>query len=136
MLCVERSPLAPRRVYRALRSGKTRYDTNLDKGWANHITNIGPIQTVEPPSPSSPTGRVITISGDRMDDVDVSRCPPFHLLQELTRHRSSYLLRGFSSASNFAVRPILPSTKHPCLDTLLCLQMLLDHQVTWSPKRL
>ena len=72
MLQVEKSRFAPRRVYRALRNGKTRYDIELEKGWADHINNIAPIQTVESPSPISPTGRIITTSGAGLDDVDVS----------------------------------------------------------------
>ncbi|KAF4126551.1 putative flavoprotein CzcO associated with the cation diffusion facilitator CzcD [Geosmithia morbida] len=71
MLNVEKSPLAPRKVYRALRSGKTRYDTELEKGWADYIKNIAPIQTVESPSSNSANGRIITTSGETLDDVDV-----------------------------------------------------------------
>lgn len=72
MLCVKRSSLAPRRVYRSLRT-TPRYDTEQEKGWAEHINNVGPIQTFEPPSAHSNTGRIITVSGDSLDDVDVSQ---------------------------------------------------------------
>ncbi|KAJ4513919.1 monooxygenase [Exophiala dermatitidis] len=70
MLCVEQSPLAPLRVYRSLRS-KPRYDTEREKGWAEYITNVTPIRTVEAPSPTSTTGRIITVSEEILDDVDV-----------------------------------------------------------------
>ncbi|KAF1814418.1 formyltetrahydrofolate deformylase [Eremomyces bilateralis CBS 781.70] len=70
MLCVEESPLAPRRVYRSLRS-KPRYDTEREKGWTEYIKNVAPIRTVEPPSLDSGTGRIITVSEEILDDVDV-----------------------------------------------------------------
>lgn len=70
MLCVEQSPLAPRRIYRSLRS-KPRYDTEHEKGWSEHITNVAPIRTVEEPSATSTTGRLITVSDEILDDVDV-----------------------------------------------------------------
>lgn len=77
MLRVEESPLAPRRIYRSIRS-KPRYDTEHDKGWSEHITNVTPMRTVEPPSAHSATGRITTVSGEVLDDVDVSRFPPAH----------------------------------------------------------
>lgn len=74
MLCVEQSPLAPLHVYRSLRS-IPRYDTEHEKGWSEHITNVAPIRTVEPPSLNSATGRIITVSEEVLDDVDVSPLP-------------------------------------------------------------
>jgi hypothetical protein len=74
MLRVEQSPLAPLRVYRSLRS-KTRYDTQHEKGWSEHITNVAPMRIVEPPSSHSATGRIITVSEEVLDDVDVSSVP-------------------------------------------------------------
>lgn len=79
MLRVEKSPLAPLRVYRSLRS-KPRYDTEHEKGWSEHITNVTPIQRVEPPSPHSATGRIITVSEEILDDVDVSPIPLVRLI--------------------------------------------------------
>lgn len=74
MLLVEQSPLAPQRVYRSLRS-KPRYDTEHEKGWSKQITNVMPIRRVELPSLHSATGRIITVSEDTIDDVDVSTFP-------------------------------------------------------------
>lgn len=71
MLCVEQSHLAPTKVYRSFRS-KLRYDTEHEKGWAEHITNVAQIRVVEPPSANSATGRIITFSEEVLDDVDVS----------------------------------------------------------------
>ncbi|KAI1616433.1 formyltetrahydrofolate deformylase [Exophiala viscosa] len=71
MLCVEQSPLAPRKVYRSLRV-KPRYDTENEKGWDKHINNVAaPFRTVEPPSANSATGRITTAKGEVLDDVDV-----------------------------------------------------------------
>lgn len=70
MLCVEKSPLAPRRVYRSIRR-EPRYDTEHEKRWAEHIKNVAPIRTVNAPSLESATGRIITTSDEILDDVDV-----------------------------------------------------------------
>ncbi|KIV79064.1 hypothetical protein PV11_06651 [Exophiala sideris] len=71
MLCVEQSPLAPRKIYRSLRV-KPRYDTEHEKGWNKHIHNVAaPIPIVEPPSDKSATGRITTIKQEILDDVDV-----------------------------------------------------------------
>lgn len=76
MLRVEKSPAAPLRVYRSLRS-KPRYDTEHEKGWAEHIVNVAPIRTVEPPSTKSATGRIVTVEEEILDYVDVSiKSPP------------------------------------------------------------
>jgi hypothetical protein len=75
MLHVEKSALAPRRVYRSFRT-KLRYDIDHERGWAEHVLNVGSIQTIESPSLKSSTGRLVTTSGDILDDVDVSRIPP------------------------------------------------------------
>lgn len=71
MLCVEQSPLAPAKVYRSFKS-KLRYDTEHEKGWAEHITNVSRMRIVEPPSSHSATGRIITVAGEVLDNVDVS----------------------------------------------------------------
>lgn len=71
MLSVEQSPLAPIKVYRSFKS-KLRYDTEQEKGWPNHITNVARVCTVEPPSSHSGTGRIITFEDEVLDDVDVS----------------------------------------------------------------
>lgn len=76
LLNLDKSPDAPKRVYRALRSGLTRYDIELEKGWYDHVTNTKPIKTVESPSAHSPTGRIVLESGDVLDDVDVCCCRP------------------------------------------------------------
>lgn len=132
MLCVNQSPLAPRRIYRALRSGKTRYDTELEKGWAEHVERTAPIQSVEVPSPTSRTGRIITASGDRLDDVDVS-LPTIKstILEKLLKlYRSSYLRQGICSGLNSVAIRMRRSTKSHCLDIHLRLQALLDLRVT------
>ena len=113
MLCVERSPLAPRRIYRSLRS-QPRYDIELDKGWSEHINNVAPIHTVEAPSSTSATGTVITVSAEILNDVDVSPASHIDRFAELNCHRSSCLLPDTCSALSSAVRRILLSTKHPC----------------------
>ena len=75
MLCVEQSPQAPRKVYRSIRV-KPRYDTEHEKGWDKHINNVAaPFRTVEPPSSSSTTGRIITTANEILEDVDVSHLP-------------------------------------------------------------
>jgi hypothetical protein len=71
LLCVERSPSAARKIYRSLRS-TPRYDTEHEKGWADHISNIGPMKLTHPPSELSPTGRIETFAGEVLDDIDVS----------------------------------------------------------------
>jgi len=88
MLCVEHSPLAPRKVYRSIRV-KPRYDTEHEKGWEKHINNVAaPFRTVEAPTVDSATGRITTVNGEILDDVDVSPVPA-HLAQpvQLTTYR-------------------------------------------------
>lgn len=77
MLCVEQSPLAPTKVYRSFQS-KLRYDTEQEKGWTNHITNVARVRTVEPPSSHSATGRIVTVADEIVSDVDVSPSLPTH----------------------------------------------------------
>ncbi|QKX55395.1 uncharacterized protein TRUGW13939_02488 [Talaromyces rugulosus] len=70
MLCVEQSPLAPAKIYRSFKS-KLRYDTEQEKGWTEHISNIARMRVVEPPSSHSATGRIITVADEVLDDIDV-----------------------------------------------------------------
>lgn len=71
MLCVKESPSAPRKIYRSFRS-KLRYDTEIEKGWKEHVLDVGPIRTFEAPSQKSTFGRIETIAGESLDDVDAS----------------------------------------------------------------
>src|SRR5687767_6322632 len=128
MLCVKGSSLAPRRVYRALRSGKTRYDTELDKGWRDYIHNVAPIQTVDSPSPTSATGTIMTISGEGLDDVDVSSLSRIRsTLRMLMANRSSYLRLDSSSDLSSVTPMTLLSIKHHCLKRPPCPLGLGDH---------
>ncbi|WVO18202.1 hypothetical protein L204_105907 [Cryptococcus depauperatus] len=70
MLKVVNSTQAPKKIYRSFRS-KLRYDTELEKGWRDHVHDVTPMKVVEAPSEYSKSGRIRTNSNEVLDDVDV-----------------------------------------------------------------
>ncbi|WVF67227.1 hypothetical protein IAT40_001975 [Kwoniella sp. CBS 6097] len=70
MLKVDKCPQAPKKIYRSFKS-KLRYDTEHEKGWPEHITNVSPMRIVHGPSGLSKTGRIETVLDQILDDVEV-----------------------------------------------------------------
>ncbi|KAL1408910.1 monooxygenase [Vanrija albida] len=70
MTFVEGKDAKPKKVYRSIRS-EPRLDAQLDKGWKDHIHTIGSIDQAWAPSAGSPAGRLRTVDGVELDDVDV-----------------------------------------------------------------
>lgn len=81
MTFVENKQAKPTKVYRSIRS-QPRLDAQLDKGWKDFIHTIGSIDRAWGPSDSLSAGRLRTVDGIELDDVDVSvRCYLFRSIR-------------------------------------------------------
>jgi hypothetical protein len=126
MLHVENSASAPHRVYRSFRA-KLRYDIDHEKGWSEHITNVGPIKTVT-------DDKIFTVAGDILEDVDASAVQAVVVCWKANRPRSSSLQPASYAASNSAVQLIVLSTKHLCSEHRMFPLEALGHLKTWLVK--
>lgn len=67
---MDKSPLAPNKVYQSIRS-PPRYDIELERNWKDRVQTLGPLKLFNPPSTESTNGRLTTFDGVNIDDVDI-----------------------------------------------------------------
>ncbi|WWC64304.1 uncharacterized protein I303_106914 [Kwoniella dejecticola CBS 10117] len=137
MLVVNRSTSAPRKIYRSFRS-KLRYDTEQDKGWPDHVANLSPMDAVHPPSGESRTGRIVTISGEVVDDVDViifatAYIARFEFLRDTDPPFNNAPLLRYPQVPKGATRPPTEAVSEATLEGGHRVHNLDSHQLFYLP---